>query len=1263
MFFEKNCILRLNLKKMRYLVAFVFLLFLRIHSSAQCMDESGNFFLKNYLQEEFGAESQNWAIVQDKRGVLYFGNNKGVLEYDGVNWRVIDIPNKSVVRSLDIDENGVIYVGAVGEFGYLKPNNNGLMQYVSLSRHLDTANNSFKEVWQTAATKQGIFFSTLKALYKFTPYYFNHPKSALVFYDTNNYNPFTIWKEANPLIGIYNINGKIISRQINKGFVTINEDKIQLIEGTEAFANLPLWTINSVSEHKVVFSIRSKGLYFLDFDKQPEERIWQSEELEKTGKNLVDSRLYFSSSLSNGYIAYATLRDGLKIMDYNGSICYVIDKNSGLAYNDVASTYYNGENLWLTTQRSIAKVEWNTPLTYWDENNGLSGIVNDVFRFKGRLFVATTQGLFYLDKSSFKEIPIVRHPTWTFQSNMNPNTGDTSLLVGSSHGVFRIIKAENNEFNVIPLISLPYIYSLYPSRYNTNNLYIGTSNGLFIYNFQQQTLSKKIAGIDEDIRGIIEDDYGNLWLSTRYTGVIRIDMANKNEIFKYNDSTKWLPSLERVQISLYEKKLIFTTQKGAFVFNNETKAFEKEAELSSYFKEDSLIIHQFYQDSKGNCWIVRNRNSNLVILYKSKDKKPIIDERTFRRFTEFTVIQSIYVEPDGKAWIGTAKGLFLYENKRNSGREIKFSTLIRKVIVGEDSAVYWGSGKNSSACNTNELKNNPVIEIDYSNNSIIFEFAATSYNPESENQFSYALQRNGKAIIWSEFSAETKKEYTNLAEGDYVFYVKSKNIYGDEGLLETFGFTIHAPWYRTYWAISFYILVAAFIFWASMRWYSRSLKRQNLKLERIIKERTSEINQQKEEIQTQKEHLEQINEQLKKLSVVASKTDNAIMVIDRQGNFEWANEGFKSMFGYSINQWKSEIGTNLLSLSTHKELQAAFSDCVGMGKSIIYTSSSITRDGREIWTQTTMTPIVNENGIVESIVAIDSDITKIIEAEQLIEKQNQEITKQRDIAILQKNEITDSIEYAKHIQSAILPSKKKLDDMLSDYFVLNRPKSIIGGDFYWAAEKENKLILAVADCTGHGVPGALMSMLGVSFLNKIVLERGFLRPDEILNRIRINVISALHQTGSAGEASDGMDIAVAVVDKTTSMLSFAGAMSPLFIIRKKTDNPKELELIRLKHDIMPIAINQKGDIEYSLKTLELQDGDRIYMFSDGYIDQFGGPRGYRFNQNNFRNLLLSIQELPMAKQALILENELEIWMDTYYQIDDILVLGIEYRNI
>ncbi len=268
----------------------------------------------------------------------------------------------------------------------------------------------------------------------------------------------------------------------------------------------------------------------------------------------------------------------------------------------------------------------------------------------------------------------------------------------------------------------------------------------------------------------------------------------------------------------------------------------------------------------------------------------------------------------------------------------------------------------------------------------------------------------------------------------------------------------------------------------------------------------------------------------------------------------------------------------------------------------------------------------------------------------LLEEQNIEIKQQRDQIFQQKQEITDSIQYASRIQDAILPSPTMLNK-LQEHFILFRPRDIVSGDYYWMTMKDNMTVVAAADCTGHGVPGAFMSMLGISFMNEIVNKSDTTQANEILNQLRDNVVKSLGQTGQEGEAQDGMDLALCVIDMKGKKIQYSGAYNPLVLIRNN-------ELTEYKPDKMPIGIHKDKKDSFTNQIIDIEIGDALYMFSDGYVDQFGGPKQKKFMSKNFKDLLLEINAKPMEEQKAILDKNLEEWMGHVDQIDDILVMGL-----
>ncbi len=264
--------------------------------------------------------------------------------------------------------------------------------------------------------------------------------------------------------------------------------------------------------------------------------------------------------------------------------------------------------------------------------------------------------------------------------------------------------------------------------------------------------------------------------------------------------------------------------------------------------------------------------------------------------------------------------------------------------------------------------------------------------------------------------------------------------------------------------------------------------------------------------------------------------------------------------------------------------------------------------------------------------------------------QHDMVTKQKDEIVKQKKDITDSIHYAKRIQNAALPNEDFIKSILPEHFILFQPRDIVSGDYYWLSQIENKTVVAVADCTGHGVPGAFMSMLGISLLNQMVKENRIMHANEILEEMRRSVKKSLRQDEDS-ENKDGMDMVLMIFDFENLILEYSGAYNPLYIFQ---DN----QFIEIQADRMPIGVYVKDERPFTNHTFQLKKGDAVYAFSDGYVSQSGGETNRKFMSKQFKELLNNIHPKPMSEQKDILVDKLEKWQGNHEQIDDILVMGI-----
>jgi serine phosphatase RsbU (regulator of sigma subunit) len=268
---------------------------------------------------------------------------------------------------------------------------------------------------------------------------------------------------------------------------------------------------------------------------------------------------------------------------------------------------------------------------------------------------------------------------------------------------------------------------------------------------------------------------------------------------------------------------------------------------------------------------------------------------------------------------------------------------------------------------------------------------------------------------------------------------------------------------------------------------------------------------------------------------------------------------------------------------------------------------------------------------------------KVIERTEEVVRQKEEIERQSGkLEVLYKH-VTDSIRYAKRLQDAILPPARFVKELLPDSFVLFKPKDIVSGDFYWLNKKSGRVLVAAVDCTGHGVPGAFMSLLGNNMLNQVVKENELLSAGDVLNKLNSLAAATISQKSEDGAIRDGMDLTLCILD-------YAGANNPLYYFRDGKYN-------EVKADKFPIGYYSEEAKSFVSHRMDIRKGDIFYIFSDGYSDQFGGPKGKKFMVNQFRSMLARIHNLPMNEQKEILNQTIETWKGGLEQVDDILVIG------
>jgi len=1261
----------------KVIIIYIFLIISLIDANAQ-FSNLANPLIKNYLPVDYSGSSQNWSIIQDNRGIMYFGNTSSLLEFDGSDWNSLVMPSSTTVRCLDIDKNGTLFIGSIGEFGYLACNQLGENKYVSLVHLLPKEEQTFQNIWRTLCVSDGVYFIGQTKIY---------------FYNYESITVMDVNMEA--FFGFKSFDNIFILKKDSGLFVIENNELIFMPHTQNLNSAYRMYNILEYDQDKLLIASRSDGFYTYDLSLFKENDNYNFKKtdipdnvIEKLNSGAAEylktNSLYSSSRINENTFAFGTVTGGIVITDKNGDIIKILNTNKGLNNNCVYSLFTDNSGvLWAGLQQGISRIDINYPLNYFNESyNDLSGYVISSMKYKDDLYVGTMVGFYKLPKY----LPSVNDDKLKF-SKLNQEIGefwnmysdDDILIMSGSLGVYQILND-----NLVLLI--PGLVNYFCKIKYSNDLFlININNELFVYKLDKSNINnikfEKIIQINDIktlLSDVVEDKEGSIWLSSTYKGVFHLTYSNYDfsdlKVENY-DSKNGFPTNDNIKVHLINDKIVFATKKGIYkpTESGDTLIFEHDKSFGTFFSKDSTSLGQIF-NYKSN-YLISSEIHRLGYLYKNDKDSLIWDNKLSKRFPNYYKIDFI---TENEIAIYTSEGLYMFNLDEFKNDSSEFNCLIRKVYLKNDSLLfsgnYYENQINADSVFTRfstEQPQNLIPVLEYKHNSLVFEFSALFFEDADKNRFSYILE--GFDEEWSTLSFENKAVYTNIPEGSYTFKVKAINIYGEESTIAEYQFTVKPPWHRTIFAYICYVIIAVLIVFGLIKFQTRRLKQQNIDLERIVKERTAEIQLQKEEIEGQARELE-------KLSIVASETDNAVVIANAKGDFEWINAGFTRLYGYNFEEMIKALGKNLVAASSNPNIKELIDDCINNKSTVIYESKTSSKDGKLGWTQTTITPIVNKNGEVTKLIAIDSDISKLKQAEQeilqkneeimlqkeMLEQQNEEITTQRDELEIQNSkiefqneQIKASINYAKTIQNAILPISSNIQKYF-DHFILFRPKDIVSGDFYWFSKNKNAeksyFFVAVVDCTGHGVPGAFMSMIANSLLSEIINELKIYSPKEILTEIDKNIRKSLKQEQTLN--MDGMDMCLARIEKisdTNFEIIYCGAKRPLYYYDFEIS-----EMLSLKADRKSIGGThiRYNITEFSNQTINIKKDSIIYLTSDGYIDQNDFERK-KIGTSRFLEVVKSSVNLTLAEQKKTLENKLDEWQKNTEQRDDITVIGLK----
>jgi signal transduction histidine kinase len=777
----------------KIILSTIFTLIFNLLLLAQAGKDIGYPAIRNYSPKDYEADIQNWAIAQDKNGVMYFGNNLGLLEYDGVNWKLDKIPGFTVIRSIDIAKDGKIFVGAVGDLGYFSPDSIGELKFHSLLQYLKPQNRNFSDVWSTYIKDNDVIFETYNYIFKWSM--------------TNR--KFNIIKPEKSFHILFMVDSTFYVREWGVGLLKMVGNSLKLVPGGERFANERIYVMLPFpgEENEILIVTRTQGLFKFN---GKEFRPFKTEADEYLKKNLIYSP---GAVLNDGNIILGTILGGSVIIDKNGNLVKTLNKAVGLPSN---TTYWlmqdHSGGIWVASDFGLSRIDYSSSITYFDSRNGVSNGIASIIRYKGTLYAAANSGIYYLNPESSQFIPIPKLANQSFCFLITHN----HLLAGTFDGVFQVDKD-----NVIPIrktIGNEYsVQSLFQSKIDTNRLYVSTGEGLGLLEFVNgKWIDKgKLINIPDFTSSIAEEKDGTIWTGSGTFGVFRVRYPlNKNGFpdFAKPQTDKFgvknnIP-LSSIYPAKINGKIYFFGPQEIYRFDERKNSFYVDSTFAVVPSTGIVLPAQIVEDDKGRVWISRGKQPALGTPQPDGSYKWMISP--FKRFSD-ELIESIYPEGSNTVWFGTGFGIIQYNLNKKLLSNSSYSVLIREVEYGKNTRVFY-SGYNSDM-------NTP--DILFKNNSARFIFAATSYGDEDRNQYKTLLE--GFDDNWSNWSKENVKEYTNLSPGKYTFNVLAKNIGDIESKKATFTFIILPPWYRTWWAYLLYATILGFVIFSIDRIQRRRL--------------------------------------------------------------------------------------------------------------------------------------------------------------------------------------------------------------------------------------------------------------------------------------------------------------------------------------------------------------------------------------------------------------------------------------------------------
>ena len=829
--------------RIRFLVFAVLFCLFKGNAFGYDIKSIGVPYIENFSKALYGSGNQNWSVTKDSKGVMYFGNAEGLLTYDGTYWQQYFMPNRQIVRAVAAAQNGRIYVGSFGEFGYWKLTSNKFTYY-SLTGLLPKGQALKDEIWKIYIDNDRVLFQSF---------------SEIIIYKDNK---LSVVKAPSPFLFLHHAGNRFLVEVLNKGLFELVGNKLVFLPNSEQLGIDGVLCILPFKKNKYLIGTSKNGLFVYDGK--------QFVPFASPANNFLKTfQLNNGVSLSNRYFAFGTILNGLIVIDTAGNVVQKINKSSGLQNNTVLSIYAdNKQNLWAGLDNGIDRIELNSPLYYYFDKAGQFGTVYSSIIFRDKIYLGTNQGLFFSNWNpkknyadfNFSLIPNSQGQVWDLE------VVDGELICGHNDGTFRV---SDGKIEKISPISGG--WTLQRLKSNSNFFIQGTYTGLALFEKipgQSLKFITKVSGFGEPSRYLQQDSKGDIWVSQAYKGLYKLTLSNDyRRVTKidYFDKKNGLPGNFNINIFNLENKIVFSSNNGFFTYDEFSDQFSKYAVLNSSLGSFAMS-NKIIDAGNKTYWFINHGKTALVNF--SEVGKITIDSSKFSqldgRMVQF--YENISRIGAQRYLISVDDGFVIYSaGDTPDQKPVSLpKVLIRRIDDITDKYINISEGADSSA----------IASFKNGRNNIRISFSLPYYR-QAKIKFQYFLE--GYSNDWSEWTSYTQKDFTNLQSGDYVFKVRAKVNGSEVSQITSYRFSILKPWYFSIWAIIAYFFVFVLLLILGKKVYERKLRKDSERIALQLKKEQQEIIKQKAEANERNIHKLQTDKLQAELSSKSRELANSAM--------------------------------------------------------------------------------------------------------------------------------------------------------------------------------------------------------------------------------------------------------------------------------------------------------------------------------------------------------------------------------------------------